>query len=261
MFKTLAGSTACALWATAAFANSAVLQSGGDWSQDLTLYLFTPFETSGTSTVAGAEADVDLDLGDVLDILNFGASLRYEAWQNDFGLIVDGNYVDLSANGSGPAGMVVADVDSRQWWLGLLAGYRASSGVLANGARYSFDVQGGVRYNSLKQEISLSGGPGPGLTLGGTETWWEPVIGARYVWEINDRWTGGALVDAGGFGVNDSDLQWSATLGADYALSDTSALKVGVRYYSIDFETERSDGTFAYDVTQVGPFVGYTFRF
>lgn len=257
--KRLAYAFAASVAAGAVSAEPAALEASNDWQQDLTFYLFTPTDTSGTSTVAGAEADVDLSLSDVLDVLDFGASLRYEAWRGDFGLIVDGNYVGISQDFEvGPNGRV--DIEVEQYWLGFLGAYRVASGTLGNGGRFSADVQAGIRYNSLQQEVDLDG-PGPGVTLGGTETWWEPVIGARYIWEINERWTGGVLVDAGGFGVNDNDLAWSGTIGADYALSDRSALKIGWRYYSIDFETERPDGTFAYDVTQTGPFFGYTFRF
>lgn len=261
--KRIVTSLAAVVCASPAFAEPAALEASNDWQQDLTFYLFTPFDTSGTSEVAGVEAELDLSLSDVLEVLDFGASLRYEAWRGDFGLVFDSNYVGISQDfslGGGPGGGVTVDIEVEQYWLGFLGAYRVAAGTLANGGRYSADVQAGVRYNSLKQEIDFDG-PGPSPTVGGTETWWEPVIGARYIWEINDRWTGGVIVDAGGFGVNDNDLAWSGTIGADYAVSDRGAIKIGLRYYSIDFETERSDGTFAYDVTQTGPFFGYTFRF
>ncbi|WP_147235131.1 hypothetical protein [Ruegeria sp. A3M17] len=158
-------------------------------------------------------------------------------------------------------GNATADVDVTQYWIGLLGAYRVLGGTDAAGRKRSFDLSAGVRYNSLKQTVAISGGPGPGANLGGTEAWWEPVIGARYAWQINDRWTGGASIDAGGFGVNGDDLQWSATLGADYSLGDRGSIKLGLRYYSIDYSTTRSDGEFAYDVDQFGPFIGYTLSF
>jgi len=101
----------------------------------------------------------------------------------------------------------------------------------------------------------------PPATLGGTETWWEPVIAARGIWELSDDWTGVLMADAGGFGVNGSNLQWSTTLGFDYSRWENTSIKFGWRYYSIDFETVRSDGVFAYDVSQSGPFIGLTYSF
>ncbi len=244
-------------------ADTAVLNHSEDWKSDLTVYGFIPFTTSGTSTIAGQTADIDLDLGDVLDILDFGISGRFETWRGDFGFIIDANYLSLGADDSATIGPVNLDleVDVEQYWVGLLGSYRVASGTNSVGRAYSFDVSAGARYNSLKQTFDASGGPGPGISLGGTETWWEPVVGARYVWGINDKWTGAAIFDAGGFGVNGSELQMSASLGASYKINDAGAIKVGVRYYSLDYSTIRADGEFAFDAYEIGPFVGYTFSF
>ena len=62
----------------------------------ITPYLFLPVSTTGTSTVAGGTADIDLDLGDVFGVLRFAGSLRSELWRGDFGLILDGYYVNLN---------------------------------------------------------------------------------------------------------------------------------------------------------------------
>ncbi len=249
-------------FAAAATAEPAALEASSDWNHELTAYAFLPTSSQGTSVVAGQSVPIDLDLSDALDLLDFAVSGRYEGWKGDFGLVVDFNYLSLSADNSlpGPAGGSTS-VDIEQYWVGFLGAYRVASGTIeGSNRRYSFDVQGGARYNHLKQEAKISG-PGPGMKLGGTATWWEPVVGARAVWEINDRWTGAILADAGGFGVNDSELQWSATLGFDYKINDASSLKLGVRYYSIDYNGSLSDDDFGYDVTQVGPFIGYSHSF
>ena len=34
--------------------------------------------------------------------------------------------------------------------------------------------------------------------LGGTETWWEPVIGARGTSELSERWSAALMADFGG---------------------------------------------------------------
>lgn len=248
-----------------ALAEPAALRAKTGWSTDLTLYLFSPISTRGTSTVAGASAPIDMNLRDALEVLDFTLSGRMEAWNGDFALIAEANYLGISdeqtSTASGPVGAgVSASVDVTQKWLGLLAGYRVASGKMASGRVYSVDVQGGARYNSLKQQVSIRG-PGPGRTFGGTETWWEPVVGVRAVWEMPNSWTGGFMADAGGFGAGGNDLAWSATLAFDYSFNDTTSLKLGWRYYSMDFSTTRADGTFAYDVRQNGPLFGVTFSF
>jgi hypothetical protein len=241
-------------------ADQAALTHSDSWKYDLSGYGFLPFSTEGSSTVAGATIPLDLDFQDALDVLDLAFAGRFEAWRGDLGLIVDLNYFALEDNAQ-PAPPIAADVNVKQAWLGLLAAYRVASGTTPKGGAYSIDVQGGARYNSLKQTVAIVSGPGAGTTLGGTEYWWEPVIGARALWKINDRWNGFAAVDAGGFGAGGDELAWSATLGAGYKVGKNGALKFGLRYYSIDFSTERSDGVFAYDVEQVGPFFGYTYSF
>ena len=241
-------------------ADQAALTHSDAWKFDLSGYLFAPASTTGSSTIAGQTVPLDLSLSDALDLVDLAFSGRFEAWRGDLGLIVDMNYLGLEVNAQ-PAPPITANVDIKQAWLGLLAAYRVASGTTANGGSYSVDVQGGARYNSLKQTVDIVGGPGSGTSLGGTETWWEPVVGVRAIWKINDRWNGFAAADAGGFGAGGNDLAWSATAGAGYKVGKNGALKFGLRYYSIDFSTERSDGKFSYDVDQVGPFIGYTYTF
>lgn len=243
--------------ATQAQAEPTVLSFSNDWNTEITAYFFLPTSTSGTSTVAGFSGDVDLDLQDALNLTDLAFSGRFEAWKGDWGLISDLNYFGLSHSASGP-GSGSVDIDVRQSWLSFLGAYRVAAGSYGEGNnRYSVDVQFGVRYNSLTQDIAISG-PGPGLKLGGTESWWEPVIGARAAWEINPKWSVALMADAGG---SSESMQWSTTLGLDYSAWENTSIVFGLRYYSIDYSSERPDGTFAYDVNQFGPFFGFTHRF
>ena len=234
-------------------------QSESGWRHAIAAYLFAPVRTKGTSTINGNSVPIDLDLGDVLDLLDFAAAGRYEAWNNDFGLIFDANYVAIEADGNlpGPGGAAF-DVTVRQKWLALLGAYRIANGTYGdNSQRYAVDLQGGVRYNNLKQEVNI----GPAPTAGGDEGWWEPVVGARGMWRLNDRWTTIASIDLGGFGSGGNDLQVGANLGFDYQPWDNTAITFGYRYYSMDYSTTLSGGAFACDTTQHGPYVGVKFFF
>lgn len=234
-------------------------QSEMGWRHAIAAYLFAPIRTKGTSTINGNSVPIDLDLGDVLDLLDFAAAGRYEAWNSDFGLIFDANYVAIGTDGNlpGPGGAAF-DVKVRQKWLALLGAYRIANGTYgADSRQYAIDLQGGVRYNNLKQEVNI----GPAPTAGGDEGWWEPVIGARGMWRLNDKWTTIASIDLGGFGAGGNDLQIGANLGFDYQPWDNTAITFGYRYYSMDYSTTLSGGAFAYDTTQHGPYVGVKFFF
>lgn len=242
-----------------------------EWRVDFSPYLFLPYTVEGDSTIAGQTVSFELDTSDILDLLNFALSGRLEVWKGDFGLILDGYYVNLGAGGNvdtpGPLPLNVGiDIDIRQFYVDGLGSYRVfNQPYNADGDMWSLDLTGGIRYNYLRQEVDLNvtGGLGPGAatTLGGDEKWVDPIIGARATMELNERWTAGLRGDIGGFGVSDADLQWSVTGGFDYRPWETTSLKFGWRAYSIDMETTLSDGTFAYDVFQHGPYVAMTYRF
>ena len=256
LFTLSAATCACSLLPLSANAQSlpAAGQSDTAWRHAIAGYLFAPLRTDGTSTINGNSVPIDMNLSEVLELLDFAASARYEAWKNDFGLIVDANYVGIEADGNlpGPAGADFT-VDVRQKWLALLGAYRIAHGTYGDQSQhYAVDLQGGLRYNNLKQELEV----GPAPTAGGDEGWWEPVIGARGMWRLNDKWTSIASLELGGFGAGGNDLQIGANLGFDYQPWEKTAITFGYRYYSMDYTTTLSGGTFAYDTTQHGPYVG-----
>lgn len=250
------------LVATAAVAEPISL-SGLDetqWRHDLTLYAFLPARTSGTSTIAGASVPLDLNFSDAVDLLDGAIAGRYEAWRGDWGIIADLNFVSLEAGGTLSAPPLSVTADIKQSWLGVLAAYRVTETTYgASGRRFAFDIQGGVRYNQLRQEISASPSPPP-FPLGGTEKWWEPVIGARGMWELNGNWAAILEADLGGFGAGGNDLQYGVNALLDWKPWQNTSIRFGYRFYGIDFSTTRSDGAFAYDVSQHGPYLGVTFR-
>ena len=247
-------------------AETAVLSSGDTRSSELTLYLFAPVSTKGTSIIAGQGADIDMNLSDALDVLDFTISGRYELWQGDWGFVVEGNHLGISDDASvtlpGPMGMDLdVDVEVEQNWVSLMGAYRFGRGVTDGGMPFIFDVSGGLRYNYLSQEANITGPMGNRIELGGSETWFEPVIGARAAMALNDQWATAIVLDASGFGVEDNELAFSASWAFSKQINETTSLRFGYRYYSIDYETNKSDGVFGYDVSQHGPFVGLGFTF
>lgn len=264
LFTRIAGFVvlAAAAGATHAQSLSGTNADDGIWRHTVSPFLFLPLSTEGTSVVDDGAVELDLNLGDVLDLLQGAASFRYEGWRGDFGIISELYYVRLGEDGSLPLPSLSADVDVdvRQTYLSFMAAYRFADGVNASGRRYALDASAGLRWNRLKQEIDLEG-PGPGMDLGGTEEWIEPVIGLRYAVELNDDWTFATRAELGGFGVNDDDLQYLVLAGFDWARWENTSLRFGYQFYGIDYSTHRSNGEFAYDIDQHGLYAGIAFRF
>jgi hypothetical protein len=264
IFRSLAAVIFVSILSTAAAHAETISRSGQseqDWRYTFALYAFLPARTTGTSTVAGTPVELDLDLEDALDLLDFAAAGRFEAWRGDWGIILDTNYVALEADGSLPSPLgSTFSADIRQKWFAVMAAYKVADFVGANGKRQAFDLQFGARYNSLRQEITLST-PLPLPVLGGDESWWEPVVGARGMWEINERWAAITSIDLGGFGAGGNDLQIGANVGFDWKPWDTTSIFFGYRYFSINYADTTATGPFEYDVDQYGPVVGVKFRF
>jgi hypothetical protein len=230
------------------------------WRHDLTVYAFLPARTTGTSSVAGTEIPLDVKLKDGISLLEGALAGKYEGWNGDWGVIVDANFLSLEAGGTLPRPPVTLTTDIKQSWLSVLAAYRAvDTSYGSEGRRLAFDIQGGVRYNRLKQQVSASPSPPP-FPLGGTESWWEPVIGARGMWVLNENWAAILEADLGGFGAGGNDLQYGVNLLVDWKAWENTSLRFGYRFYGIDFKKQRSDGLFAYNVDQHGPWLGVTWR-
>lgn len=246
---------------------------GDGWRASIEAYSFLPISTTGTATVAGFSADVDLDLRDIFESLNFAAALRGELWKGDFGAIVDLYYVnvggDVSASGEGPLGASArADITLRQGWVAVMGAYRFAHGTYGEeGRRFAFDAAAGVRFNILDQDVRVRASTDAGLTdgvdlsLGGQENFFEPALSLRGAVEVADGVTVGARGEIGGFGVSGDDLQWLVLAGVDWRAWPQTSLRFGWQAYGIDFLTQRSDGRFAYDVFQHGPYLGASYHF
>lgn len=251
-------------------------EADDDWRFAITPYAFLPVSTTGTSTIAGYESNVDLSLSDIFKNLNFAASVHGEAWKGDFGVMLDLYYVSLGADTSialtspGP-GYADVTVKSKQGWASLIGTYRFydSSFRSLSGAerRYAFDAGAGVKLNTLNQTVDINGQVNTGsvqpfsASPGGTEVWVEPAIHLRGMAEIGEDWRFVTRAEFSGFGVGGDKLQWLLTTGFDYQAWEQVSMKLGWQFYGINYATDRSNGRFAYDVFETGPFLGATFTF
>lgn len=241
--------------------SSVVSAEENSWQHDLQPYLWFPVSVEGPSTVDGGTVDLDLDASDVIDMLNFAFSLRYEAWRdNKFGVIADFMYVDLEGDfkeSLPPGGRLGIKPDIDQVVIDLAGAYRFEHENL------DIDLIGGARYTYLNQEIELTfPGPIPKQDLGGSKDYVEPLIGARLIWTLSDQWKVAFRGDMSGFGVGSgSDLTWNALLGADYKLSDKSSFKFGYRIYDIDYSNGSGANEFGFDAELHGPYLGASFYF
>ena len=200
-----------------------------------------------------APVGVDLSFGDILGALKFAAMGSFEARNGRFVGTADIMFMSLGASDDieiREVDFLEVELDAKTFIMTGTAGYRA----LDRGRLY-FDLFGGARLNSMKTSLDLEG-PQRSFSGSKTETWLDPIIGARFQMPLGQRWTMRTYGDFGGFGIG-SHFTWQLLGTIDYDISNRWSLSAGWRHLSIDFE----DDGFVFDAAMDGPILGAVYRF
>ena len=205
---------------------------------------------SGETAVRGLEADVDVGFSEVLEDLEAGGMAAYRAESKRWAVMANVIYMGLGATKDAGAS-VTFDVDIDQWLLEVDGSWRYSDRL---------EFLAGLRFASIDVAVE-SRHP----TLGtaeqdGSESWVDPVVGARVQIPIGKSWSFTGRGDIGGFGVG-SDLTWQAVAQFQWRLGETLGLSLGYLAIYADYEDGDGSDLFRYDVTSQGPFAGMMFSF
>jgi hypothetical protein len=213
------------------------------WTFDTSLNLFLA-GLSGDVTVKGQPAKVDAGFGDILDHLKAGAAGRVTLGYDRWFLSTEFSYMKLVA--SVPA----ANVDIKQWLVEPSLGYQFCE---------YFAGFAGARYNNIDGTVNFTGPVG--LVRGGTQEWWDPIIGAQLSYPLlGKKLTFDGHFDLGGFGVG-SSLTWQAYPYLNWRFAKWGSAQLGYRWLGTDYQTGSGASKFRYDVVVQGPQIGFTFHF
>lgn len=245
------------------------LKNSNQWNIEFTPY-FWAAEIKGDATLRGRTGPVEVGFSDLLDNLDIAFMGRLEAWKGEWGLFLDGLYMDLGAEFTTPRGLVSADMDVKMTILEFGLGYHLwETQVGKEGSqKLSFDLLGGGRYINLEGELDVrTNGPlsdiiAVGRTFRGRQEWVDPIIGGRLKWGINEKLAAAVRFDFGGFNIgNGSNLTWNLVAGIDYKLKENMSLKAGYRILDIDYDSGSGNKEFGIDAQFRGPIFGLTIKF
>ena len=221
----------------------------------------------GTVGARGLTTDVSANFGDILDasdsLIAFAG--RLEIAKDRWGGFIDGIYMNLGVDDvSGPLGFADIDITYEMILIDFGATYRIGewtpNGEAARNARdTTLDLYAGGRYMQLDLELD----PAHLAARSRSRDWLDPIVGAKLVFPINEKWHIAANGDVGGFGV-ESDITWSATgvLGYEFSLFDHPATAYfGYRAIAHDFTEGSGSERFTWDVVQHGPILGFSLLF
>ena len=221
------------------------------WDFVVAPYLLLP-HMNGDVNVAGTPSEVDVGPGDIFENLDFGAMLYLEMANPNWAITVDGYYVDLGVAADIPESGQTADVGVKQLMLEGAGLWRASEWA---------ELGIGARLNSIKGSLFAEAlGPAPEIDESSKHTWFDPVIVARLMAPLENRWRLGVRGDIGGFGIG-SSFTWQVRPFAGYRFGSLFELLLAYRVLGVDYETGSGADLFAYDVVTFGPEIGLLFHF
>lgn len=218
------------------------------WHFDLAPFYLWAANIDGDVGVGPVDQQVDASFGDILDNLDFVLTAHFEARKGRFGMIFNMDYLDLGIEQSAPAGPAL-NVDFKTTIAEFDGFYRV------NRAAHNFDLIAGVRYTKQDTEISLGPVPVGGLD----ESWWDPVIGARWQWGFAPQWSLSTRGDIGGFGVG-TDFTWQLAGIIDWQPWKNVSLLAGYRALDQEYEDGDRLDRYKWDGLMHGPVFGLNFR-
>lgn len=228
-----------------------------DWSLTVTPYLWAA-SLNGNAAVLGIHRRVDVPFRDTLKNLDFGFMGNIEYRQGPAGAYLNAEYTKVSNNAHlGPfnigvsmrSALVSAGFFYRVYEAGL-----GGNTVFGTPRVFAIEPTAGMRWTSMTARVHLGF-----FHVSDRQSWVDPFVGARFSYDLTDRWNLFVESDVGGFGAGSRfSINAQAVLGYRLLLAGyQTTLGVGYRVLKQDYR----DGGFQWNVTQHGPLIGASIRF
>jgi hypothetical protein len=205
------------------------------------------------------KATIDMTPEDVYGNLNLGGMFHYEGHDSSgWGVWLDYAFMNLGFDTDGV--MIDGSTGFYQGILEAFAKYRTPLDV------GYIDYYGGIRWwhNDIDMDynVDLERLGTRAVKWNGTYDWYDPVVGARWTYPVNEKWSFRLRGDIGGFGI-ESDFTAAIEAVALYDINEAWQVKMSFKSLWVDYEegTEGTTDYFAYDTVNFGPIIGITYKF
>ncbi len=205
-----------------------------------------------TSRVSAAPRESSQSTEPFTSHLSAAAMLTGRVRYRDFGLMLDGAWVQVKTEGQSDLPLY----SSTEMKSDIAYGTAALSYRLPTFAKLQTDVFAGARVWYISNELTFEPGSAQSFSSEASRTWADPILGASLRYELTRHWFGSVLGDVGGFGVG-SDISWSVFGGVGYRFTDWFSATLGYRYMHVDYDKE----DFLMNVNVPGFLLGLGFRF
>lgn len=194
---------------------------------------------------------VKSSFSDILKKVDLSAMIMGEARKGDYSVLLDLMYIDSSVHYTLPAKVPATDFKARGK---ILTGFAGMGYTFWENERASLDLVGGLRAWHTDVTLGLYRNSAQLVTAKSRETWIDATAGLRGHFKINDQFSMTAWGLAGKGGAN---LDWDASLLANWKISRDFTLTAGYRAIHVDYKKRG----FVYDITQKGPMIGVSYHF
>ena len=210
-----------------------------------------PLRLDTTTTVVtqnnrSVTTEAVLNLGQVLDNLQWITAVRGSVEKGRWGVLTDLNYTKLSQeNGATtPNGLLtgLASVNVSQGIYDLAVRYRFGEPEAAVGTpgQFSLIPYAGIRVIDAQMDVAAQVDLGNILSVQRQgnfgRTWAQPLLGTQASLFLSPRLRAFARADIGGFGLGGAkDISGNAQIGLGYAVGNSTDLNVSWRYFGLDY--------------------------
>jgi hypothetical protein len=213
-----------------------------EWDWEITPYLWGS-GIEGDVALGSVARGVDLEFGDIVDVLAGAALVHVEGGNAGYGIFGDLVWMSLEPEDeiATVGGTAEAEFDTTIVELGYV---RKLPRV---------GVELGVRYWDLEVELD----PALLAAVARSDSWVDGFIGFRRSQDIGEKWQSTMSFNVGAGG---SDLTWSFNLLYGRELESGNRFVTGLKVIDIDYEETTVNGLlFRQDLTFAGATVGFLF--
>ena len=240
-----------ALSAAACLCIAATPAKAEPWRSSVELYGPVPLRLDTTTTVVtqnnrSVTTEAVLNLGQVLDNLQWITAVRGSVEKGRWGVLTDLSYTELGQEDGAttPNGLLTgrASVNVSQGIYDLAVRYRFGEPEAAVGTpgQFSLIPYAGIRVIDAQMDVAAQVDLGNILSIQRQgnfgRTWAQPLLGTQASLFLSPRLRAFARADIGGFGLGGAkDISGNAQIGLGYAVGNSTDLNVSWRYFGLDY--------------------------
>ena len=215
------------------------------WAVELTPYLWAA-GLDGNTAADGTGSEIDTDYKFFsLDNLDFALGTAVEARKGRWAMLGDAMYVEFSDAFDRAPG---SEVEVSGGFVETVGAMQASNGR-------PLELLFGLRYVALKSTVDIA----PVPRADARESWLDPLVGLRFTYDFNDRWSVALRGDIGGAGISSSSSELATNVSAMFGwrISEKLTLRGGYRMLQMDFDGD----SLVLDATLQGYVMGASWTF